>query len=91
MELYIGSASDYSLNPVCPGGPYMKVGEHASSYKDYVLNGSSKEFIWNYGAEVWCNKPGQYVTIVADLTTLVGSYEMSVCNLGLFGTKYERA
>ena len=68
----------------------MKVGEHASSYKDYVLSFSSNSFMWKYGAEVWCNKPGQYVTIVADLTTLVGSYEMSVCNLGVFGTKYER-
>ena len=23
VEFYVGSASDYSLNPVCLGGPYM--------------------------------------------------------------------
>ena len=33
---------------------------------------------------------GQYTTIVADLSGLTGSYEMSLCNIGIMGTKYVR-
>ena len=33
---------------------------------------------------------GQYTTIVADLTSLTGPYDMSLCNVGIMGTKYER-
>ena len=46
--------------------------------------------MWNYGAEIWCNLEGQYTTIVADLTDLSGTYEMSICNLGVMGTEYVR-
>ena len=45
---------------------------------------------WKYGKEVWCNLEGQYTTIVADLSGLTGSYEMSLCNIGIMGTKYVR-
>ena len=47
-------------------------------------------YMWNYGAEIWCNLEGQYTTIVADLTDLSGAYEMSICNLGVMGTQYVR-
>ena len=33
---------------------------------------------------------GQYAHFVADLSHLIGSYEMSVCSLGLMGTEYVR-
>ena len=45
---------------------------------------------WNYGRENWCNLEGQYTTIVADLSGLVGAYEMSICSVGIFGTEYTR-
>ena len=71
VDFYIGSASVYTSNPVCPGGPHTVGG--------------------NYGAEVWCNQPGRYVTVHADLSPLNGStFEVSICNLGVFGTKYKR-
>ena len=71
VDFYIGSASVYTSNPVCPGGPHTVGG--------------------NYGAEVWCNQPGRYVTVLADLSSLNGStFEVSICNLGVFGTKFER-
>ena len=65
----------------------MVVGDHANSYKPFV----NDDWMWDYGAEVWCNLPGRYVTVHADLSHLNGSYEMSICNIGLFGTKYARA
>ena len=64
----------------------MVVGDTANSYSD-----SSNGDMWNYGKEVWCNKPGQFVTIEADLTSLTGAYEMTICQLGIFGTEYARA
>ena len=45
---------------------------------------------WNYGREIWCNLEGQYTTIVADLTSLTGAYEMSLCNVSIMGTQYVR-
>ena len=64
----------------------MVVGDTANSYS-YTKWGD----LWNYGKEVWCNKPGQYVTIEADLSSLSGAYEMTICQLGIFGTEYVRA
>ena len=48
--------------------------------------------LWNYGAEIWCNLEGQYITMVADLAHLNSqTYEMSICSLGVMGAKYDRA
>ena len=50
--------------------------------------------MWNYGKEVWCNLEGRYMHIVADLTHYSGSmdpYLMTLCQLGIMGTKYVRA
>ena len=47
--------------------------------------------VWNYGVEIWCNLKGRYTHIVADLNHLApGPYEMSICNLGIMGTRFER-
>jgi len=54
--------------------------------------------MWKFGHEAWCNLKGRYVTIEADLSHLAGQtsteapngYEMSICSLGLFGTRYKR-
>ena len=46
--------------------------------------------VWTYGIEVWCNKPGRYVHIVADLAHLIGDYTMSLCSVGIMGASYVR-
>jgi hypothetical protein len=46
---------------------------------------------WKYGKEIWCNLEGRYTHIVADLSGLRGSYEMSLCHLGIMGTEYIRS
>ena len=50
---------------------------------------------WTYGIEKWCNLEGRYMYIIADFSHLLQSpysystYTMSLCNLGIMGTKYE--
>ena len=46
---------------------------------------------WNYGIESWCSLEGQYTTITADMSGYGSTaYHVSICNLGIMGTKYER-
>ena len=46
---------------------------------------------WVYGFETWCNLEGQYTFIVMDLTNLSDdTYEMSLCTVGIMGTRYVR-
>ena len=51
--------------------------------------GVGQGMIWNYGKELWCNLEGQYMHFVAELSHLsASSYEMSICSLGIMGTRY---
>ena len=51
-----------------------------------------KSMVWPFGGEHWCNAEGDHVHIVADLGHLMmgGDYEMSICSLGVMGTRYVR-
>ena len=64
----------------------MRVDDPANYSDDFFGHGPS----WNFGVEAWCNMEGQYVHIVSDLTHLVGSYEMTICSLGIMGSEYYR-
>ena len=72
----------------------MKIDDENSytqaTYEDYDGNQKSTSHWWKYGKEIWCNMQGQYTTIVADLSGLTGDYEMSLCNVAIMGTQYER-
>lgn len=87
FQVYIGESTDYTQNPKCPGGPFLQKSDpNSMSYDDF-----ENKLIWNYGAEIWCNMKGRYTHIVADLNHLSASpYEMSICNLGVMGTRFER-
>ena len=59
---------------------------------DYLFPGNSYQLVWNYGIEIFCNKEGRYTHIVADLSHLTGqTYSMSICALGIMGTRYIRS
>ena len=49
---------------------------------------------WTYGKEIWCNLEGRYMHMVADMSQQVASSlvsnKVSVCSLGVYGTKYVR-
>ena len=49
--------------------------------------------VWPYGKENWCNLEGSHLHFVASLSHLMAAYEsfeMSICTVGVFGTKYVR-
>ena len=50
--------------------------------------------VWPFGKENWCNMQGRYLHLVADMSqhvsTAADSDEVSVCSVGIFGTKYVR-
>ena len=82
-KIYIGDNSVYGNNAKCPGGPFMKPTDAANVDK----NGN-----WKLGKELWCNLPGRYITVSADLSHLTkgtSDYGMTICSLGIMGTKYE--
>ena len=90
FDVHIGDDLNYLNNPKCAGGPFMRT-DDLNSYTvgAYTYVAESGNF-WNFGKEIWCNLPGQYTTIVADYSNLVGEYEMSICHLGVMGTEYVR-
>ena len=47
--------------------------------------------VWNYGTEIFCSQTGRFVHIIADLRHLAKkSYDVSLCSLGIMGTKFDR-
>ena len=92
FEIYIGDYDQWYNNQKCAGGPFMDLDDYEEDYyRDYGLINFKPGYVWNYGREVWCNMQGQYVFIVADLSHLRGDYyKMSLCNLGIMGTRYVR-
>ena len=68
----------------------MVVGDTTNSYTPSFENGVYEGDMWNFGVEAWCNLPGRYVTFTGDVSSITGSYVMSICNVGVFGTIYER-
>ena len=50
--------------------------------------------VWPFGKEIWCNLEGQYMHMVADMSdhvaTALDSDTVSVCSVGVYGTKYSR-
>jgi len=53
-----------------------------------TVKGVDKEPMWNFGVEIWCNKPGRYTTIVADMSHISVSRRINLSHLGIMGTRY---
>lgn len=92
FEVYIGNSPDYSQNPKCPGGPFMTLapGSDGWYYDERTNNSRLPAEVWTYGKEIWCNMPGRFVNIVANLKHLTPPYLMSLCSIGLMGASYVR-
>ena len=43
--------------------------------------------VWRYGRERPCNLIGRYVTIFADYSAMVGTYEIALCHWGIMGSR----
>ena len=81
VEVYVGDYEDYTKNTRCPDGPYLK-----STYDD-VWDAYANKFVPKYGIEAWCNMRGQYVHFVA---SGVPSESVTICSVGIMGTRYVR-
>ena len=58
---------------------------------DWWYDGKNEGKMFDYGLEQWCNMEGRYVTFEADMSSFGTSWDVSVCNIGIFGTVYERS
>ena len=58
----------------------------------YAAEGGYTGDFWNFGKEIWCNKEGQYTTIVADFKHLANkeNFYPGLCSLPIMGTRYIR-
>ena len=89
--LYIGNDPIATKNQLCPGSPFMTIDADSDGwYYDESTYGRSAGNAWTYGVEAWCNMEGRYLHIVADLSHLTPPYTMSLCSLGIMGSRYVR-
>lgn len=94
FEIYIGDNADYTLNTLCPGGPFMKDQFSTTNSGYYQYDPTVASGSWRYLSETWCNLQGRYTHIVKDYSTIFanyGFYEASLCSVGVMGTKYVRS
>ena len=100
-RVWVGDYPNHNTdkNAECPGGPYQVLNDY-NSYVDFNItqagsgndSKNKKGKQWKRGAEIWCNKPGRYTTIIADLRNIKNfDYKVGICNVAVMGTKYGRA
>ena len=96
VTIYIGNDSTYTNNPKCNSKPLLDTSELSSFqylFWETDVSTRNEDDVWNYGFEEWCNMWGQYVSLeinLKDSPTVSSDYEQSICNLGIFGTIYDR-
>ena len=101
--MYIGDHSNYSKNSKCAGGPFLDPSNPKTYVYDYNaavradggdIFSKGLGMVWPFGKENWCNLEGRYLHMVADMSQQIASAENSdtvtVCSVGVFGTKYIR-
>lgn len=91
MKIFIGNSSNYLDNKQC-GGVYLANPDQVdASNPDYTTFSSSKgtNSMWSFGLEAWCNMEGRYLYFEANYSLLTDA-TVSICNLGIMGTKYVR-
>ena len=70
-RIFVGESPDYQNNAECEGSPYLADGS--------AINNSSK------GLEIWCNRSGEYVSLVRDYTDFPNMQSISICDFPIFG------
>ena len=71
FRIFVGTNSDYNFNSECPGSPFQST---QPTGNDAV------------GLEIWCNLDGDFVSIVRDFSSQVGTtYEVTLCDVAIFG------
>ena len=81
MDIYIGNSATYSENELCTPTPLL-----SATYDD-IDSSWAGSGVPAYGFLQWCNMSGTYTHIVFTDVPLV---DMSICNVGIFGTFFYR-
>lgn len=94
FNIYIGASEDWRLNTACAGGPFLRR-DSPESYDTVTYDGEARSF-FKFGHEEFCNLPGQYVSIVQNVSRYkddptFNSQSIQICTVGIHGTSYERA
>lgn len=100
FQVHIGDSASYASNAQCAGGPFLDPSKQstfvysAKAYNNnYTVFHGQRGLVWPFGGEIWCNMEGRYLHFVADLSRYMpnGSQDtVSICAIGVFGTKYVR-
>ena len=69
----------------------MTTNQADSGTYGYIYDSISYAWRWQFGVEAWCNLEGRYTHIVADFSRITSSYQVSLCSIGVMGTKYDRS
>ena len=102
-EIFIRDSTDFTENQKVPGGPFLDPDNQETYVFDKKANVNAgghdtydkgRGYVWPYGMENWVNLEGKYMHIVADMSAYTDSATVtdtvSVCTLGIYGTKYVR-
>ena len=81
VNIYIGNSATYSENELCTPTPLL-----SATYDD-IDSSWAGTGVPAYGFLQWCNMSGTYTHIVFTDVPLV---DMSICNVGIFGTFFYR-
>ena len=71
FRIYVGESIDYTQNAECENSPYLTDGDS--------VDGS------NVGTEIWCNRQGEYVSLVRDFNDYSDMEYISICDFAIFG------
>ena len=70
-QIFVGESPNYQYNAECEGSPYITDGD--------TVGDSDK------GKEIWCNRAGEYVSLVRDFADFPDMQSISICDLPIFG------
>ena len=83
---------------MCTGSPFLDPYKTNSAHEEVErIDNGKKQTAYKYGFESWCNLQGRYTSFVIDFPWLAANFngfvlenEYSICQVGIFGTKYVR-
>ena len=70
-RIFVGESPNYKYNAECAGSPYLADGS--------AIDSSSR------GLEIWCNRSGEYVSLVRDYSDFPSMQSISICDFPIFG------
>ena len=92
VRIFIGNSPNYLENEQC-GGIFLADPSNPNDpdYTSVYSSWSGTGNMWSFGLEAWCNMEGRYLHFEAKYAhILTKDATVSICTLGVMGTKYVR-